>query len=69
MYLVMKCEHRFLICESTIKSIFYKPHTALPAKTGRSPNAGTMLTHRLRRWPNIETTLGERVNSWVTAFV
>ena len=27
--------------------------------TGRSRNAGSMLGHRLRRWPNIEPTLPE----------
>ena len=31
----------------------------VPAKTGSSPNAVSMLAHRLRRWPNIETALGE----------
>ena len=25
------------------------------------PNVGTMLAHRLRRWPNIVPTLGERL--------
>ena len=25
-----------------------------------SPNAVSMLAHRLRRWPNIETALGDR---------
>ena len=29
------------------------------ANTKHSPNAVSMLAHRLRRWPNIETTLGE----------
>ena len=28
MYLAMKCEHRSLIGESTIKILFHKPHTA-----------------------------------------
>ena len=31
----------------------------IPANTGHSPNAVTKLGHRLRRWPNIETALGE----------
>ena len=30
-----------------------------PAKTGHSPEAVSMLAHRLRRWPNFETALGE----------
>ena len=29
------------------------------ANTGHSPNAVSMLAHRLRRWANIETALGE----------
>ena len=32
-----------------------------PAKTGHSPNAVSMLGQRRRRWPNIETALGERL--------
>ena len=31
----------------------------IPANTGHSPNVVSMLAHRLRRWPNIETALGE----------
>ena len=30
-----------------------------PANTGHSPKAVSMLAHRLWRWPNIETALGE----------
>ena len=30
-----------------------------PANTRHSPNAVLMLAHRLRRWPNIKTALGE----------
>ena len=29
--------------------------------TRLSPNIGSMLAHRLRRWPNIERALGERL--------
>ena len=29
----------------------------IPANTRHSPNAVSMLAHRLRRWPNIETAL------------
>ena len=32
-----------------------------PANTSRSHNVGSMLAHRLRRWPNIEPTLRERI--------
>ena len=32
---------------------------ANPANTRHSHNAVSMLAHRLRRWPNIETALGE----------
>ena len=37
-------------------------HTAplnYPANTGYSHNVVSMLAHRLRRWPSIETALGE----------
>ena len=37
----------------------YHTWTAIPANTGHSRNAASMLVHRLRRWPNIETTLAE----------
>ena len=30
-----------------------------PANTRNSPNVVLMLAHRLRRWPNIKTALGE----------
>ena len=33
----------------------------IPANTRRSPNVGLLLAHRLRRWPNINPTLGERL--------
>ena len=39
----------------------------LPANTTHSPNAGTMLCQRRRRWPNIVPALGERLffaTSW-----
>ena len=43
--------------------------TAVPDYKRYSPNAGSMLTHLLRRWPSIEPTLGERlVFVGVTAF-
>ena len=32
----------------------------LCANTWQSPNAVSILTHRLRRWPDIETALGDR---------
>ena len=32
-----------------------------PAKTAHSPNAVSMLGQRQRRWPNIETALGEQL--------
>ena len=31
----------------------------ITANTGHSPNAVSMLAHRFRRWPNIETALGD----------
>ena len=35
--------------------------SSTPASTKRSANAGTMLAHRLRRWPNIVPTLAGRL--------
>ena len=35
--------------------------TFIPANRKRSPNAGVMLAHCLRRWPSITPTLGERL--------
>ena len=32
--------------------------TYIPANTRHQPNVGTMLAHRLRRWPNIAPRLG-----------
>ena len=34
---------------------------ALPANTRHSPNVGSMAGHRLRRWPNMEPTVDERL--------
>ena len=39
--------------------IYSRSHN--PASTRRSSNVGTMLSHRLRRWPSIVPTLNERV--------
>ena len=33
--------------------------SCIPANMRHSPNVVSMLAHRLRRWPNIDTTLGE----------
>ena len=33
---------------------------SISTSTGHFPNVVLMLVHRLRRWPNIKTTLGER---------
>ena len=33
----------------------------LPANTTHSPNAGTMLCHRRRRWPNNVPAMGDRL--------
>ena len=39
--------------------VYYSNILANHSKTRRSPNVGSMLVHRLRRWPNIVPTLGE----------
>ena len=33
----------------------------IPANTTRWPNAGTIVSHRLRRWANISPAVGQRV--------
>ena len=33
-------------------------YSTIPTNTIHQPNVGPMLVHRLRRWPNIEPTLG-----------
>ena len=56
----------FALCKTTFTLI---PHnssvaggdTAIPANTKHSANAGTMLSHRLRRWPDIIPALGEHL--------
>ena len=35
--------------------------TFSPANARRSPNVESMLAHRLRRWPNTDPTLGQRL--------
>ena len=39
----------------------YTSKTTFPANTKRSPNAGLMLAHYLRRWTNISPALGQRL--------
>ena len=43
------------------KCFVYWVGTVLPAKTRRSANVGLVLAHRLRSWPNISSTLGQRL--------
>ena len=40
-------------------NVSYLLGNIFPANTRHSPNVASMLAHRLRRWPNIEATLGE----------
>ena len=35
--------------------------TEFPANTRRLANVDSMLAHRLRRWPNIESTFAKRL--------
>ena len=37
------------------------PTDAIPGETIHLPNVGSMLGQRRRRWPSIDTTLGERI--------
>ena len=44
--------------------------TYVPVNTERWSNGGSMLAHRLRRWPNIDPTLGQRLvfaGVWTTS--
>ena len=56
-------------------------HVHVTHKTSHWPNAGSMLAHRLRRWPNIDTAMGEwlafsgylqkwprRITTWFSVF-
>ena len=42
---------------------YYDNIESFPADTKRWPNVVLMLYHSLRRWPNIKTTLGQRLVS------
>ena len=47
-------------CPTTIQHSSEKGvKVAVPAKTRHSPNAGLLLCHRLRRWPNSKPALGD----------
>ena len=46
-------------------SLFFFTHSG---NTKRWPDVGLMLVHRLRRWPNIKPTSGERLVSVVQSF-
>ena len=41
--------------------IFFKILDTLPGRTRHCPNAGLMLVHRLRHWPNIISALSQRL--------
>ena len=47
------------VIQSVSLQIQWQLLRAIPANTGHSHNAVSMLAHRLRRWPNIETALGK----------
>ena len=51
----------YIPCTAVICSVNKIIHITIfsPSNTGNSPNAISMLAHRLRRWPNIETALGK----------
>ena len=61
--IVVRLKCCFLIQNNLINlelfHLFSDIHCFIPANTRHSPNAVSMLAHRLRRWPNIETALGE----------
>ena len=41
------------------RQVYWAARTNYPENTRCSPNDGTMLAHRLRRWPSIVPSLGE----------
>ena len=45
----------------SLATIGYIVNKAVPANKIRRPNVGLLLGHRLRRWPNINQTLGQRL--------
>ena len=48
----------YILCYETSSM---KTFVAAPTTTRTRPNAGSMLSHRLRRWPNIEPALVQRL--------
>ena len=55
--LLVQC--RSIVCYADSAIIYHRVCCILCANTRHSPDAVSMLTHSLRRWPVIETTLGE----------
>ena len=62
--LIFLCEAKHCYAENirlrVVKVRFFSDGS-LPANTRRLPNAGLMLGHRLRRWPNIKPEFGDRL--------
>ena len=61
--LYFKTAQQTLLCWCNVEPASQTMDTGIradfPANTGHLPNAVSMLTYRFRRWPIIETTLGE----------
>ena len=47
------------LCDFVRRLFVHFTSASIPANTWHSPKAVSTLAHRLRRWPNIETALGE----------
>ena len=56
---LVKCCRRWSSIITTLCQ--HSPHLCILNNTMYLPNAGSMLVHRLRRWPNIEPALGRRL--------
>ena len=54
----MICQHWPTVYKACLK---FTHVGSIPANTIRSPNVGSMSAHHLRRWLNIEPTLGEHL--------
>ena len=57
----LECWHDLLPSSHPMVVFQISLHWIVPANAKRCPNAVLMLGQRLRRWPNIKTTLGQRI--------
>ena len=53
--------HPLIRTATSVSHFIIKLTDCVQTSTRRSPNAGLMLGHRRRRWPNINPALGQRL--------